>query len=113
MCLQISGTSCGIILMLVSMTFSLEGCGPPENKPNLQTKNELTCKIIGPLALHDLLPEEVVNLRRITKEIIAGQKLYYVDRCDPKQTLIAEVPVTKNGVAPPVRKLNFKPISVK
>jgi len=50
-------------------------------KPNLQTRNELTCKIIGPLAKHNLTDEEVTGLRQNTQERIVEQKVYYRERC--------------------------------
>lgn len=68
------------VMLLLAAPFLLAGQCQHTKEQN-KADPVLTCRVIGPLALHDLTDEEVDHLREKTQDIIADQKVYWVRRC--------------------------------
>lgn len=68
------------VLLLSAAPFLL-GVQCQHTKEQNKADPVLTCRVIGPLALHDLTDEEVDHLLEKTQDIIADQKVYWTRRC--------------------------------
>lgn len=81
---MISRLKCVMLMSVVPFLLANQGGCLHQKTPKVAKHDEnanLACRIIGPLALHDLTDEEVDHLTEMTQDIIADQKVYFVRRC--------------------------------